>query len=548
MKIRAGLSSCSLCVWLVSNPIKADRTEPEQLILSSSSTPSLVKTDNSNLIFASFAGLLQQWPNTFAFSGHSIITGLVPRSTVLYHSTRDPTGPPKQGLEWLAFDAEMSFAIGSYKPWEFRLYTFVADRALRVIYLDGQSASLGTPGFMDSQYALINGSVPEDFPDMGNYYEAEYIRAAELCKLADKYGFEGVVRMNTGFELLWCDFKKGIHLLDGINVTDPYQDKVSPPKLNDQAINRFDIQKKPPPQSPFRSRASWRFCRSAAQHFFAPGEVRVVLDPSGFISFYDGLESLEVKRRMDGTSAGPRSRHRLYGLSSEDARTVQGRLAEVLERKNSEDWRVDPEQPDWRALVLTVIQRLSPVLGELQYVLHREDLNATEQAIEVRGLAYDIIMPSLDFSDWPDRQEPQWLSRGVRRCVDAIYTSAGQLPSELSHSIELIIGAIEGTLHRVCETVYSLFSQTIQLSLPVKPKFSFNSTLESLARSKLPEWREQLGGLQKWLGWATWTHCDPLCKPNEICMPPLWPYLFGKVLTNITDQFPFCSNASAAFG
>ncbi|POW07785.1 hypothetical protein PSTT_08002 [Puccinia striiformis] len=504
MKIEVRLLGYLWSFWMVLDPTRGTPTEAGQLILSSSDTPGPQKTNNANLVFASFAGLLQQWPNTFAFSGHSIIPGLIPRSTLLYHGTNDPRGPPTEGFEWLAFDPEMSYSVITHtRSGEVDLYTFVATRALRVIYFDGQSASLGTPGFMDAQYALINGSVPEHFPNKGHYLEDEYARATELCKIGNKYGFEGVVRMNTGFEVLWCDFAKGIKLIDKINATDPYSKKTSGP--NEETT-------------------------------------RVILDPTGFISFYDGLESLDSKRRADGTSAGPRSRHRLYGISAEDARLVQGRLAEVLRRKNSEDWRMDPGQPDWRALVQSIVERYSPPLGELKYLLNRADMSASEQVIEARGLAYDMIMPSLDFSDW-GRKESQWLSRGVRRCA-AAYTSAPLLPSELNHPIQLIIRAIEGTMERICDAIYKLFWQAMQLSLPTNPSSTPNSTLETLARSKIPEWREQVDGLQKWLGWSTWAHCEPLCKITEICMPPMWPYIWGKDMMDIIDRFPYCVNSS----
>ncbi|KAA1132733.1 hypothetical protein PGTUg99_019837 [Puccinia graminis f. sp. tritici] len=546
MKSQVGKLGCLWSFWLILHlPVAASRGGPEQLVLSPFNTSSVVKTDNSNLIFASFAGLLEQWSDAFAFSGHSIIPGLIPRSTLLYHSSQDLSGPPREGLEWLAFDPEMSFSVGSHRPGQMDLYTFVADRALRVIYLDGQSASLFTPGFLDSQYALINASVPEHFIDNGHSLEAEYARATELCKIGDKYGLEGIVRMNTGFELIWCDFRKGIHLLDGINATDPYSAKAAASEVtNQEAMHSHLTRKQPVARPPFYSRSTWSFSRTAARFFFAPGEVRVILDPSGFISFYDGLESLDLKRQVDGTSSGPRSRHRLYGISREDAETIQRRLVEVLRKKNSEDWRVDPGQPDWRTTVLTIVQRYSLPLRELHYVLHRADLNATEQAIETRGLTYEMIMPSLDFSDW-DSDEMHWVSPGIRRCTTA-YTSDTRPPSELSHSIQLIIRAIEGTLERVCKTIYSLFVQTIQLSLPLEPSCPFNSTIESIARSKIPEWREQVEGLQKWLGWSTWPNCEPRCEINEICMPPMWPYIWGGgATTNLTDQYPICVNSSS---
>ncbi|KAI7953364.1 hypothetical protein MJO28_005911 [Puccinia striiformis f. sp. tritici] len=545
MKIEVRLLGYLWSFWMVLDPTRGTPTEAGQLILSSSDTPGPQKTNNANLVFASFAGLLQQWPNTFAFSGHSIIPGLIPRSTLLYHGTNDPRGPPTEGFEWLAFDPEMSYSVITHtRSGEVDLYTFVASRALRVIYFDGQSASLGTPGFMDAQYALINGSVPEHFPNKGHYLEDEYARATELCQIGNKYGFEGVVRMNTGFEVLWCDFTKGIKLIDKINATDPYSNKTSGPQIKGQVDAIFDQlpEKRRESTSPFYSRSGWSSSHSGARHFFAPGEGRVILDPTGFISFYDGLESLDSKRRADGTSAGPRSRHRLYGISAEDARLVQGRLAEVLRRKNSEDWRMDPGQPDWRALVQSIVERYSPPLGELKYLLNRADMSASEQVIEARGLAYDMIMPSLDFSDW-GRKESQWLSRGVRRCA-AAYTSAPLLPSELNHPIQLIIRAIEGTMERICDAIYKLFWQAMQLSLPTNPSSTPNSTLETLARSKIPEWREQVDGLQKWLGWSTWAHCEPLCKITEICMPPMWPYIWGKDMMDIIDRFPYCVNSS----
>ena len=205
--------------WLVSSPSRASPYSigagegGQQTVLSTSEPAGTEWTNNSNLIFSSFAGLLQQWPNTFAYSGHSIVPGVVPEGTALYHGTNRTDGPPREGLEWLAFDPEMSYHIASrIQPGDISLYTFLASRPLRIIYFDGQSSSLGTPGFMDSQFAIINSSVPEHFPDQDHFLEAEYSRAAALCLLANKYGFEGVVRMNTGFEVLWCDFAKGLQL------------------------------------------------------------------------------------------------------------------------------------------------------------------------------------------------------------------------------------------------------------------------------------------------------------------------------------------------
>lgn len=90
---------------------------------------------------------------------------------------------------------------------ETQLLTYVASRPLRVLYVDGQSAALGESGWLDSQALLIYGNVTEE---NRGWSFSEYERARALCELGDDWGFDGVVRMNAGFELLHCNFNKGL--------------------------------------------------------------------------------------------------------------------------------------------------------------------------------------------------------------------------------------------------------------------------------------------------------------------------------------------------
>ncbi|KAA1080736.1 hypothetical protein PGT21_018791 [Puccinia graminis f. sp. tritici] len=567
--------------------------------------------DHPNYIFASFAGLLQQWPNTFAYSGHSIIPGVVPRGTLLYHGTNHRTPPPSEGLEWLAFNPEYSFAIHSHRLGQVDLYKYTATRALRIIYFDGQSSSLGTPGFMDSQSVLINGTVHKHFGDGGRYIKADYDRAAELCKIGKKWGFEGVVRMNTCFEVLWCDFTKGVELLGGTNTTDPFDTHYEPgeftesmkvtelhatdsssdaseifvqnrsdavnPLFPDEVGKNFrqrievfgainstvrvknddDSSENENPEesllqvltrprvmnSPFYSRSPLYYFRAASRQFFMPGEVRVNLDPSGFVSFYDRIESLSQKRRDDGTDDGPRHTHRLHGISPSDVKKIEDRLFNVLARKNAENWQTDSDRLDWRALVWTILQTYSKPLAELDYLLKRNDLNAINQAAEVRGLTYGMILPHIDFSSW-NISDPTWVDHNIKKCARG-FTSGTYRVSDLTESIEVIIGAIEGTLDRLCSTIFSIFSQTIELAIPIDSLIRPDSKLERQAKSRIIEWQQKTEELVKWLQWSTVrAHCDPPCKPDEMCLPPLWPAYWMKGLPQIEDQFPVCSKDS----
>ncbi|OAV90991.1 hypothetical protein PTTG_28116 [Puccinia triticina 1-1 BBBD Race 1] len=214
----------------------------------------------------------------------------------------------------------------------------------------------------------------------------------------------------------------------------------------------------------------------------------------------------------------------------------------VLARKNAEGWRTESDRLDWRTSVWTVIQTYSKPLVELNYLLKRDDLSAIDRAVEVRGLTYGMILPYVDFSSW-NVSDPAWAERNVKKCAKG-FTSGTYRASDLTESIEVIIGAIEGTLDRLCSTIFSIFSQTIELDIPIASLISPDARLESEAALRASEWRQQTEELMKWLGWSTWGHCDPPCKPDEMCLPPLWPPSWMKGLPNFDIQLPVCSNGS----
>jgi hypothetical protein len=229
----------TLSVWLViveqvsGNIIKDDESqrplqsghqtdEPDYLGLNySSSAPHL---------FASTASLLQQWANTFFPNGHSMAGVTIPAYTQLYHGRMDDDpGPPSP--EWLAFDIEMAYGITGSTRNSF-LLTYQTSRPVRALYFDGESATLMGLGQLDTQMLLAFGNLTGPPPPGGGWGRglwAEYARARGLCDWLEEkglrgrgWGFEGVVRMNAGFELIWCDFNSpSLRLMSRLNVTAP---------------------------------------------------------------------------------------------------------------------------------------------------------------------------------------------------------------------------------------------------------------------------------------------------------------------------------------
>jgi hypothetical protein len=196
----------------------------------STATIKLNFTSASPHIFSSLRSLLQQWPNTFFPNGHSIIPCEVPAYTHLYHAQQDDRIPPDP--EWFAFDIEMSYGIlGSTR--NSHMLTYQSVKPVKCLYFDGMSAALMGTGELDAQMVFLYGNTTgPPLPDAGwpgSRVFDEIGRARGLCKWVQDnflgglgWGVEGIVRMNAGFELIWCNFSSpSIRLLSYLNVTAP---------------------------------------------------------------------------------------------------------------------------------------------------------------------------------------------------------------------------------------------------------------------------------------------------------------------------------------
>ena len=95
------------------------------------------------------------------------------------------------------------------------MLTYQTTRRVKCIYFDGESATLFGTGQLDTQMLHIWGNLSgPGKPDDGfRFLWDEYARAEGLCKwIADRelgglgWGYEGIVRMNAGFEMIWCNF------------------------------------------------------------------------------------------------------------------------------------------------------------------------------------------------------------------------------------------------------------------------------------------------------------------------------------------------------
>ncbi|KAF7365934.1 hypothetical protein MVEN_00468700 [Mycena venus] len=253
-----------------------------------------------HLIFDTVASLLQKWPHTcyrnglvpdashsvtqadyplLLFEGHSVVPGTMPVGTLLYHGRTDAellTVP-----EWTATDPEHSFPfcggwLNGTIPGCWQL-TLVATRPLKVLYFDGSSAAkIENGGTLDTQDLLVWGKV-----DPARWVD-ERERIDDLCARGKEFGLDGYLR-----EIMLCDFSHGVELVSADYLASPLwrPNSQSTAESSPPGAGSLDS----PDDAAFSTANLLRFesVRAGSWHNNYPGETRVMLDLTGFVSFYD---------------------------------------------------------------------------------------------------------------------------------------------------------------------------------------------------------------------------------------------------------------------
>jgi len=171
---------------------------------------------------------------------------MAPEGTLFYHG--DPNPEHVKGLDWLAFEIKHAEMFAEPRPprrpgnpgegylaeeslenhrelvrkrmllgdpfddlpdpstWlPGYLHTYRANRPLKLLYLDGMSAANCDRGTYDSQnYILMENKTT---------FHQEFKIAYSLCDMGRDWGVDGFVRMEIGFEIVYCEFQNGLDLL-----------------------------------------------------------------------------------------------------------------------------------------------------------------------------------------------------------------------------------------------------------------------------------------------------------------------------------------------
>lgn len=388
-----------------------------QTVLDETPSQPTISDTNAKNVFNAIHAAMRQWGSSIQHNGMSFFPAYIPERTRLYHGSRSPE--KVTGMEWLAFEvdhAEM-FALGrDCPPWRCRsngdkdandpllrpplpvgyLHVYETNRPLdRLLYIDGMGAAKTKFGTLDTQDLLLLNKKLDPF--------AEKERASLLCDLGQRWGVEGFLRMEAGFELILCNFSSGTDLIS------------SNKRPSSNTEEGFD------------DRFLFEYMRSMSMRYTDIGAARVTLDFSSMVSAY--FYSLNMY--PDQSSKVPR----LTSAHPEQLSLIKTDLQGVLQRPRS--WKA----ANWQGVVDMIISRYQDRVTFLISKPSRSEFLATMN---------HLLCQYIDYSN--DATLANTTTSSLHRC------SSHYLQSVLVSTPQdkIIYHAISRVSERICSTLFTV--------------------------------------------------------------------------------------------
>lgn len=363
------------------------------------------------------------------------------------------------------------------------LHTYLPNRDLKLLYIDGQSAAKSDKGTLDMQDIVLLQKTPppqdggggggprkrgarndrtraDSKPggrkgNMGGPM-SEGFRADHLCSLA-KHEWEGridgFIRMEMGFEIILCDFERDLDVLR-ITQVKPSSEKGGPGGGGPGG-----------PKGGFgQDESGFAYYQAVASRFDGIGGGRVRIDYENMVSLFADEKAIFFDK-----DDLPRVRN-----ESKILEPIFDRITEMILRRDARH-----ETTNWQATTDMLISRYSNRIAYLS--------SGTLQSLQ--ALRKEIEHAMKPFIDYAARDK----DLEIRRC-------ATQFLTHRPHDSDLAAHAVLNVAGKICSS------------------FSTASEAHSLSSGM-----EIMKELKNWLNWTEWKKCNPGCGVEEVCFIPIWP-------------------------
>lgn len=449
------------------------------------------------------------------------------------------------------------------------MLTYQTTRKVKCIYFDGESATLFGTGQLDTQMLHIWGNLtgPGKPEDGFRFLWDEYARAAGLCNwIKDAelgglgWGYEGIVRMNAGFEMIWCNFTSpSIRLVSHLNVSAPLLQPIRTASIENEMgdvgieeRSKFPLPTRTiptepsssPPQlhldldllmrEPFLASGNWGWYVSSTLHYGSSGdgpgigEFRVKLDTCGFMSYYnpifesEGLPRMLEEQRVlnltnEGFWTGPgsdgkrsaalesltrrRRHHTLKNITTSDAAIMKGNSERIM-RDCLADGKGKCSGVDWTAMSNEIVQTYSSPLLKLSKTLENYGNYSNNSSLlrdwmdDVHQQTHMFVMPFLEYPEAAN--ETTW--QRDSSLFNKTYSFCRFQHTRLLDSDEGMVLGPEETLLKwaVEEIMGGICSVIVDVGLAVEGFWQSKFNQPSKSTSESPVSRETKVEIKRW--------------------------------------------------
>jgi hypothetical protein len=247
-------------------------------------------------------------------------------------------------------------------------------------------------------------------------------------------------------------------------------------------------------------------------HNHFPGEIRIQLDLSGLVSFYDTQLAPSLAHIRAGQE---RWDHRVQNISSQDLAAVKSRLEAVLIRPEGLSSGID-----WRTLVQVIVDRYAGRLELTRHLLNSpvmdpdETLDLTNKIqTQLRTMLTPYLLFSAAPTDRSDKDELNWTIPIYKLCATThTYSMESNLDS-MTSSEKLVLQAVRGTTREICRVVTKMWAGGVYAG--IDPSLNTKESPDMTEVAHLwRTWTEDLDRLMAWLDWNVWIKCNPGCGPK----------------------------------
>ncbi|OIW25618.1 hypothetical protein CONLIGDRAFT_635453 [Coniochaeta ligniaria NRRL 30616] len=353
------------------------------------------------------------------------------------------------------------------------LQTYRAAQPLNLLYLDGMAAAKCPLGTLDSQNLILL-----DWDGRKDMMRDEWERAGALCRQAAEWGIDGYIRMEAGFEIIYCNFSTGAGL-DLVSVHgSPWRNETHDSANEGWGGEWFVM-------------GAFEWLRAASARYHGMVRGRADIDFSGMVSAF----SYDVNTTNPDTQRPELPR--IVNATAEERQGIRDRVREVLRARQGKT----ASSVDWQAVVDNIVTRFSARLWFLT--------EASPSARNFRSQLATLLYPFLDF---PDDISLENVSRALERCTDIHLSTVALDQKHWTPEDHAIYAAVRSVSHTICDSLFTMRKEIHSTNGTTSGDDDAAERVQSLALD-----------LRAKLDWTTWKECGKCPTPEEMCFVAMFP-------------------------